>query len=408
MKDVVIVSACRTPIGAFLKSLASLRGPELGKIVMKEAIKRAQIDPKDIGDVRFGCCLEDYDALNIARISALLAGVPETVPAITINRVCTSSMDAVMSGAMMIQNGFIDVALCGGVESMSNVPFLLPKMRAGVKYMDTTCFDALSHALNAGSHFIPYPQDGPIEWARGKPYIMGLTAEFLALKYNMTRLEQDEVALRSHNNAQKATEAGKFKDEIVPVEVPSRDGVTVFEKDEHYRENQTMEQLARLKPSFIPKVGTVTAGNSSGMNDGAAAMIIMSQEKADQLGLKPLAKLTGFGMGGCSPELMGLSPVPAVKNLLERTNMKLEDFERIEINEAFASQFLACERELGINREITNVNGSGIALGHPIGCTGARIMVTLLYELIHSNKKTGLATLCGGGGVSLATAIEKL
>jgi len=407
MKDVVIVSACRTPIGAFQKSLAPLRGPELAKIVMKEAIKRAKIEAKEIGDVRFGCCLEDYDALNIARVAALMAGIPESVPAVTINRVCTSAMEAVMSGAMMIQTGFIDVALCGGVESMSNVPYVLPQMRSGARLQDAQCVDAMIHGLHAGSHFVTYPKDGPVEWARGKPYIMGLTAEFLALKYNISRQEQDEVALRSHNKAQKATENGIFKDEIVPVEIPSKKGSTIFDKDEHFRPNLTIDDLAKLPPAFIPKGGTVTAGNSSGINDGAAAMIIMSEEKADQLGLKPLAKITGFGMGGCAPELMGISPVPAVKNLLERTKYKLEDFERIEVNEAFASQYLACEKELGLNREITNVNGSGIGLGHPVGCTGARIIVTLLYELIHSNKKVGMATLCGGGGVSIATAIEK-
>ncbi|MBD3185947.1 acetyl-CoA C-acyltransferase, partial [Candidatus Bathyarchaeota archaeon] len=252
-------------------------------------------------------------------------------------------------------------------------------------------------------HVITYPKDGPVEWARGKPYIMGLTAEFLAKKHDLTREEQDEVALRSHNRAEEATKDGRFKDEIVPVEVPQRkrDPIT-FDKDEHFRKGQTMEQLQRLKPAFIPN-GTVTAGNSSGINDGAAALVIMSKEKASELGLDPLATLTGIGMGGCAPQYMGESPVPAVKDLLARTGRNLDQYELIEVNEAFASQYLACEKQLGLNREIVNVNGSGIGLGHPVGCTGARIIVTLLHEMMKRGNKLGLATLCGGGGVSIAT-----
>jgi len=409
LKDIVIVSACRTPIGTFGGSLASVPGPKLAAIVMKEAIKRANIDPKLIGDIRFGCCLEDINALNIARVGALLAGIPNSIPAVTINRVCISGMEATLSGAWEIQAGFVDVVLCGGVESMSNVPYMSLESRWGCRLQDKTFVDGLIHGLHAGSHYVPYPNDGPIEWARGKPYIMGLTAEFLAQKYNISRREQDEIALRSHNNVEKATKEGKFKDEIVPVKIEDpKKGEIIVEKDEHFRPGLTMEQLAKLPPVFIPKTGTVTAGNSSGINDGAAAMIIMSEEKANELGLKPLAKISGMGIGACEPELMGFSPVPAVKNLLERTNRKLEEFERIELNEAFAAQYLAVEKSLNLNREITNVNGSGIGLGHPVGCTGARIIVTLIYELIHSNKNIGLATLCGGGGVSMATIIEKM
>jgi acetyl-CoA C-acetyltransferase len=236
---------------------------------------------------------------------------------------------------------------------------------------------------------------------------MGLTAEFLALKHNLTREDQDEVALRSHNGAQRANETGLFNDEIVPVEVRDRKKTVTVSADEHFRPNLTMEQLAALPPAFIPKKGTVTAGNSSGINDGAAAMVIMAAEKAQELGLKPLAKITGIGAGACEPELMGESPVPAVRDLLRRTGMKLEEFERIEVNEAFASQYLAVERELGLNRDVTNVNGSGIGLGHPVGATGVRIMVTLLYELMHQNLKKGMATLCGGGGVSMACVLER-
>ncbi|MHA1819882.1 MAG: thiolase family protein [Promethearchaeota archaeon] len=408
VRDVVIVSATRTPIGRFGGSLKSVRGPQLAAVAMKEAVKRAKIDPGIIQDVRFGCCLEDIDALNIARVAALLADIPIHVPAVTLNRVCISGMEAALSGAMMIQTGFIDIALVGGVESMSNVPYIVPEARWGARLQDRTLVDGLIHGLHAGSHFIPYPKDGPLEWARGKPYIMGLTAEFLADKYKITREEQDEIALRSHNNAEKATKEGTFKDEIVPVVVKDRKkGEIIVDKDEHFRPGLTMEQLQRLKPAFLPN-GTVTAGNSSGINDGAAAMVIMAAEKAEELGLKPLAKISGMGLGAAEPWYMGISPVPAVRDLLRRTGMSLDEFERIELNEAFASQYLACEKELGINRDITNVKGSGIGLGHPVGATGARIMVTLIYELIQSGKKKGLATLCGGGGVSMATYIERL
>ena len=408
-KDVVIVSACRTAIGAFGGSLKKVRGPELGATVMKAAIERAKIEASIIGDVRFGCCLEDYQALNIARVAALMAGVPDTVPAMTANRVCISGMEATISAAIMIQSGFIDTALVGGMESMSNVPYIVPAARWGARLQDKVFVDSLIHGLHAGSHFIKYPKDGPVKWAQGKPYIMGLTAEFLALKHGFTREEQDTIALKSHNMAEKATVDGTFKDEIVPVVIQDRrKGEIIVDKDEHFRPGMTMEKLAKLRPAFIPKTGTVTAGNASGINDGASAMVIMSAEKAQELGLKPLAKFDGFGMGACAPEIMGESPVPAVKNLLSRTGMKLEDFERIEVNEAFASQYLACEKELGLNREITNVKGSGIGLGHPVGATGSRIMVTLLYELIQSSKTTGLATLCGGGGVSMAAVIKKL
>jgi acetyl-CoA C-acetyltransferase len=408
-RDVVIVSGCRTPIGAFGGGLKDITAPHLGAHVMKEAIKRAGIDAKIIQDVRFGCCLEPVDALNVTRIAALLAGIPDTIPAVTVNRVCISAMEAALSGVWQIQSGFTDIALVGGMESMSNVPYVLEDARWGARLQDKTMTDALIHGLHAGSHYIKYPENGPIEWARGKPYIMGLTAEFLAAKYGITREEQDAVALRSHNNVEKATIEGKFKDEIVPFIIKDKKkGDIVIDKDEHFRPGLTMDALAKLPPAFIPKKGTVTAGNSSGINDGAAAMVIMAEEKAKELGLKPLAKIKGMGMGGCEPELMGLSPIPAVKDLLKRTKMNLSDFERIEVNEAFASQYFACEKELGLNREITNVNGSGIGLGHPVGCTGTRLIVTLLYELIHSGKTKGLATLCGGGGVSMATYIERM
>ncbi|MCF2139674.1 MAG: thiolase family protein [Candidatus Lokiarchaeota archaeon] len=411
-KNVVIVSACRTPIGSFGGSLKSVPAPKLAAHVMKEAVSRAKIDPKEIGDIRFGCCLEPVDALNISRVAQLMAGLPETIPAVTINRVCISGMEAVVSGAWQIMAGMTDVVLAGGVESMSNVPFVSEETRWGARLQDRTFKDGLIHGLHAGSHFVPFPIEGtgdfPDEYYRGKPYIMGLTAEFLAQKHGFTREQQDEVALRSHNEAERATNEGIFIDEIVPITVKSRRKEMIVDKDEHFRKNLTMDQLAALRPAFIPKTGTVTAGNSSGINDGAAALIIMSEEKAKELGVKPLARIAGIGMGATAPYYMGESPIPAVKDLIRRTGVSLDLFERVEVNEAFASQYLAVEKELGLNREITNVHGSGIGLGHPVGCTGARIMVTLLYELIHSQKTHGLATLCGGGGVSEAVHLERI
>jgi acetyl-CoA C-acetyltransferase len=251
----------------------------------------------------------------------------------------------------------------------------------------------------------------PLELFKGKPYIMGHTAEFVAQLHNISREEMDEVALRSHNNAERATREGDFADEIVPVEVPQKKKKPPirFDKDEHFRPGLTMDQLAKLSPAFVPKTGKVTAGNSSGINDGSSAMIIMSADKARELGIEPIARIRATGRGACHPSVMGLSPVPAVKNMLEKNpDLKLEDFELIELNEAFAAQYIGCEKELGLNREITNVNGSGIGLGHPVGSTGCRIMVTLLYAMKHRGKNLGMATLCGGGGVSMACALEMI
>ncbi len=416
MKDVVIVSACRTAIGAFGGSLKSLNGAVLASITMKEAIKRAGIDAAMIDDVRYGQCIESSDSLNTARVGALLAGIPDSVPAVTINRVCISGMEAAISGMAMIQAGMADIILAGGTEHMSSVSYSVPGARWGCRLQDQTFVDDLIHALHCGSHIMPHPEDGPVDETKaplsmfvGKPYIMGHTTEFIAQHLGITREEMDEVALRSHNAAERATLEGAFKDEIVPVEVPQRrKDPIIFDKDEHFRPGMTIEKLASMPAAFIPKIGKVTAGNSSGLNDGSTGMIIMSAEKAEELGLKPLAKITAIGRGACHPSVMGLSPVPAVKDLLKRSGMSLDDFELIELNEAFAGQYLGCEKELGLNREITNVNGSGIGLGHPVGSTGARIMVSLIYAMKNRGKSLGLATLCGGGGVSMACVIEMM
>jgi acetyl-CoA C-acetyltransferase len=411
MKEVVIVSACRTAIGTFGGTLRDTHAAHMAAAVMQAAIQRAGIDAGIVDDVRFGCCMEPSDALNITRVAALLAGIPAHVPAATLNRVCISGMEAVVSGMAMIQAGLAEVVLAGGVEHMSGVAYEVPKARWGCRLQDQVFVDALMRRLHSGSHLLPLSADDPLTTRSpmsefvGKPYIMGQTAEFLASLKEISRHDMDEVALRSHNNVERATKEGLFKTEIIPFAFAVKKKPKLFEHDEHFRPGLTMAQLAELPAAFLPD-GRVTAGNSSGLNDGAAALVIMSAEKARTLGLTPLARIRAVGKGACHPALMGLSPVPAVNDLLARNGMVLSDFELIEINEAFAVQYIACERELGLNREITNIHGSGIGLGHPVGATGARILVTLLHALRREGKTMGLATLCGGGGVSMACALE--
>jgi len=348
-------------------------------------------------------------------VAALMAGMPETATAVTINRVCISGMEAVVSGMAMIQAGLADVILAGGVEHMSGVPYAVPSARWGCRLQNQSFDDMLIESLYCGSRLLPGPEKGPvkegspIDLYKGKPYIMGHTAEFVAQMYNISREEMDEVALRSHNNAEWATQEGAFREEIVPVEIPQRKKPPViFDKDEHFMPGLTMDKLAALPPAFIPKVGKVTAGNASGLNDGSSGMVLMSAEKAKELGIKPIARIKAVGYGGCHPSVMGISPAPAVMSMMARSGLRIADFELIEVNEAFAAQYLSVEKELGLNREITNVNGSGIGLGHPIGSTGCRIMVTLIHGMKKRGKTLGLATLCGGGGVSMACAVEMI
>ncbi|MDD5476305.1 MAG: thiolase family protein [Syntrophales bacterium] len=416
MKDVVIVSACRTAIGAFGGTLRDSNGAYIASVTMKEAIRRAGITVDMVDDVRYGCCLEPVDSLNVARVGSLMAGIPETSTAVTINRVCISGMEAVVSGMAMIQAGLAEIILAGGVEHMSGVPYTVPGARWGCRLQDQVFVDWLIHALHCGSHLMPNPEHGPLkegmplELFKGKPYIMGHTAEFIAQMMDISREEMDEVALRSHNAAERATKEGFFKEEIVPVELTLKRGKppVIFDKDEHFRPGLTMDDLKNMPPAFIPKIGKVTAGNASGINDGSSGMVIMSSDKARELGLKPLARIKAVGYGGVHPSIMGMGPAPAVRSLIKRSGLALEDFERIELNEAFAAQYLGCEKELGLNREITNVNGSGIGLGHPVGSTGSRIIVTLIHTMKREGKTLGMATLCGGGGVAMACAIEMI
>jgi acetyl-CoA C-acetyltransferase len=388
----VIVSAVRTAIGSFGGTLKDFQSPDLAAIVMKAAIERVGIHnlSTQVDDVRFGCCVEDNRFMNVARIAALRANIPKEVPAVTINRVCTSAMEAIVSGMHQIQaDDTKEIILAGGVESMSTIPYLLYDMRWGSRYFDKTIVDGVMEGLKAGGN-----------------NLMGMTAEILAEEYKLTRDELDEVALRSHSNALKATRSGRFKDEIVPIELETSQGTTIFNTDEHPRE-YSMETLAQMKPVF-KKGGVVTAGNSSGINDGAAAVLIMSQSKADELGVKPLAKILGYGIGGVDPDRMGMGPVPATENLFSRNvDYSLGDVNLIEVNEAFAATYLAAERELDLDRDITNVNGSGIGLGHPVGCTGTRIVVTLLHEMIKRQESLGLATLCGGGGLGMSLLVTR-
>jgi len=416
MKDVVIVSASRTAIGTFGGTLRDSHAATIASVTMKAAIDRAGIDPTIIDDVRYGCCMEPVDTLNVTRIAALLAGIPDSVPAVTINRVCISSMEAVISGMAMIQAGMADVILAGGVEHMSGVPYSVAAARWGCRLQDHEFVDNIIRGLHCGSHVIPHPEDGPVDaekpplsYFKGKPYIMGHTAEFIAQHLDISREEMDQIALRSHNNVERATNDGSFEEEIVPMEIPQRKGQPIiFNKDEHFRPGITLERLQALPPAFVPKIGKVTAGNSSGINDGSAGLVIMSAERAKELNVPPIARIKAVGRGACHPSVMGLSPVPAVNQLLTKSGLKLEDFELIEVNEAFAAQYLGCEKELGLNREITNVNGSGIGLGHPVGATGARLIVTLIHAMKKRGNSLGLATLCGGGGVSMACALEMI
>lgn len=398
MKEVVVAGLCRTAIGSFGGSLKDTTAVELGTLVMKESMKRANVAPDTIDEVIFGCVLQGGQGQNIARQCAIHAGIPQETTSFTVNKVCASGMKSVMLAAQSIMCGDNDIVLAGGTECMSNTPYALPNARWGYRMnmykgelMDMMVHDGLWEIFNG--------------------YHMGITAENIAELYNISREEQDQFAYRSQQRAKAAIESGRFKAEIVPVTINSKKGEMVFDTDEHPRDT-SLEKMAKLKPSFKKDGGTVTAGNASGINDGAAAMILMSSEKAEQLGIAPIARIVGYASGGVDPSLMGLGPIPATRKALAKTNLTIDDMALIEANEAFASQSLAVARDLGFadKMDIVNVNGGAIALGHPIGCSGARIIVTLLYEMEKRDLtgKYGLATLCIGGGQGCAMIFEKM
>jgi acetyl-CoA C-acetyltransferase len=396
-KEIVIAYAKRTAIGKFGGSLLPYNASKLLSFVIKDCIESTGIDPSIISDIKAGCCMEPQEEMNVARNAALMGGIPNEVPAMTINRVCTSAMEAVRSAWVDIIAGQGEVILAGGTEAMSNVAYYLPSARFGARLGNTELKCGLMEGLHAGSKVFAPPG-----------YIMGMTAEFIAEKYNITREMQDEAALRSQNNAEKATVSGRFKDEIFPVEVVAGRGKTyIFEKDEHFRPGLTMEALQKLRPAF-KKDGTVTAGNASGINDGACLTLITTMNKAQELGLTPLAKILTISKIGNDPRFMGMGPMYSAPLALKQANMEYKDLGLVECNEAFAAQYVAVAQQLNWDIEKTNVNGSGIGLGHPVGCTGARIIVTLIHEMKKRGVSYGLATLCGGGGVSEATILENI
>ena len=391
-KEIVLAGGVRTAIGKFGGSLANMSVQKLGAVVIKEALARAGVAPEQVDEVIMGCILQAGLGQNVARQAAVAAGLPVSVPAMTINNVCGSGLKSVNLAAALIEAGEADVVVVGGMENMSASGYLLPKARYGYqmgdgKLVDTMITDGLWDAFN--------------------DYHMGITAENLAEAYGITREMQDEFAAGSQQKCEAAQNAGKFADEIVPVMIPVKKDTVPFDKDEFPRAGVTAEGLAKLRPAF-KKDGTVTAANASGINDGAAAIIVMSAEKAKELGVKPMAKIVATASAGCEPSVMGIGPVHSTKKALQKTGLSLEDIDLIEANEAFAAQSLAVQKLLGWDPAKVNVNGGAIALGHPIGASGCRILVTLLYEMQRSGKKLGLATLCVGGGMGVTTIVEKL
>ncbi|MEW6526593.1 MAG: thiolase family protein [Spirochaetota bacterium] len=388
--DVVIVSACRLAIGKFGGMYANTSALELTIPVMQALVKRSGIDPEVIDDCIWGCNYQRTNGENnLARVALVKAGLPITVPGITVHRNCTSSMSSVQLGYCQIKAGEADCIMAGGTDSMSNAQYTIDEMRYGTRIGHTEIRDSMWDSLtNLGI--------GPA---------MGITAENLAAKYAITRKEQDELALLSHKRAIAAIDKGYFKEEIVPAEVKGQKGTIIADTDEHPRRDVTIEKLAALKPAFKDD-GTVTAGNASGINDGSAGVILMSAKKAKELKVPILGRIVSTATAGVDPDIMGIGPVPATRKALAKAGLTLKDIHLIEVNEAFAAQYLACEKELGLNREITNVNGSGISLGHPVGATGVRLLVTLLHEMKRRNVQFGLATLCAGGGMGAAVIIE--
>ena len=390
-REVVLVGACRTPVGTFGGTLKNTPAVQLGKVVMEEALKRAGLKGEQLDEVIFGCVIQAGLGQNVARQSMIHAGIPQEVTAFTINKVCGSGLRAVSLAAQVIKAGDADIVLAGGMENMSAAPFALDKARYGYRMNNGTLVDTMI-------------KDGL--WEAFNGYHMGITAENINEQWGITREEQDAFGYRSQVRAAEAIASGRFKDEIVPVVIPGKKGDVVFDTDEHPRQT-TPEKMASLKPAF-KKDGSVTAANASGINDSAAAVIVMSKEKADELGIKPMARVVSYASGGVDPKIMGIGPVPASKKALEKAGLTVDDLDLIEANEAFAAQSIAVGRDMGWadKMEKVNVNGGAIAIGHPVGASGARILVTLLYEMQKRESKYGLATLCIGGGMGTALVVE--
>ncbi len=392
MRDVVIASAVRTPIGSFGGSLKNSSARTLGAIAIKEAIKRAGIDPATIDEVVYGCVLQGGLGQNVARQAAMDAGIPKEVPALTVNKVCGSGLRTVSMAAQIIKAGDADIIVAGGTENMSAAGYAIPTARWGARMNDNKIVDMMTN-------------DGLT--CAFNNYHMGITAENVAEQWGLTREELDAFAASSQQKAVAAVKSGRFKDEIVPVEVPQRKGdPIIFDTDEYPKEGVTPESIAKLRPAF-KKDGMVTAANASGINDAAAALIVMSKEKADELGIKPLCTIKSYASAGVDPSIMGIGPIPACQKALDKAGMTIDQIDLIEANEAFAAQSVAVGKDLGFDPEKLNVNGGAIALGHPIGASGARILITLIYEMIKRDAKTGLATLCIGGGQGTSMIVER-
>ena len=391
-KQAVIISAVRTPVGKLLGALKSFKATDLGAIVVREAVKRAGIKPEDVDEVIMGCVIQAGLGQNPARQAALRGGLPDTVSAVTVNKVCGSGLKAIMMAAQGVQLGDTEIVVAGGMESMSNAPYLIPKAREGYRLGHGTMLDSAI-------------QDGL--WCSFDDQHMGCTGEVVSERYHVSRAEQDEYALKSHRKASAAIKAGKFKEEIVPVEIPQKKGAAViFDTDEPVREDTSMESLANLKPAF-KEDGTVTAGNAPGLNDGASAVVVTSLERAKSLGREPMARIVAQATSGIAPKLVMMAPVIAIQRLLKKTGWSLNEVDLIELNEAFAVQAVAIISELNLDPERVNVNGGAVALGHAIGQSGSRILTTMLYEMKRRNARRALAALCLGGGNAVAMAVER-
>jgi acetyl-CoA C-acetyltransferase len=393
MKSVFIASAVRTAIGKFGGTLAPLSAADLGVVAVKEALARTKIQPSEVDEVIIGHARAAGNGPNPARQVSYRAGIPQEISAYTVNKACGSGLKAIILGCQEILLGNADVIVAGGMESMSNVPYLVEQARWGLRMGNQHFIDGMYR----DGFYCPLSE-----------LLMGETAETLASMYKISRDEQDRYALQSQQRAAAATRSNRFDDEMIPVSVPSKKNETKqLRLDEHIRMDASLDDMAKLAPVFT-KSGTITAGNSSGITDGASATVLISENEATRQNVKPLARIIGYGIGGVDPKIMGIGPVPAVKKLLTKTGMKLEQFDLVELNEAFAAQVLACLRDLPIDPEKVNVNGGAIALGHPIGCTGSRIVTTLVHEMHKRNVRYGLATLCISGGMGIALGVEKL